>query len=226
MQLMSPGGDAVTATIVATGVIALLDRSATEHAMTVSGALIEAGVPAIEIPLTAPRALVRLTELVRAFGDRTAIGAGMVLSADQAEACIDAGAAFLTSPTASPDVVAAARVGGVAVYPGAHTLTEVLAAHRAGASAVQLCPAYALPPRFVGDVHATVPDAHIIAAGALTIDEAARWIRAGAVAATLGAPLIGTAYTHAAVADQARRALKAIAAAQTGREPWDTTTSS
>ncbi|MGH9060959.1 MAG: SDR family NAD(P)-dependent oxidoreductase, partial [Acidimicrobiales bacterium] len=47
---------------------------------------------------------------------------------DQAEACVTAGARFLVSPGASPDVMRTARAAGIAALPGILTPTEVLAA--------------------------------------------------------------------------------------------------
>ena len=148
------------------------------------------------------------------------IGAGTVVTADQAEACIAAGAAFVVSPTASPDVTATARIAGVAAFPGALTPTEILAAHQGGAAAVKLFPASAVSPRFITDLHGPFPEIQIMPTGGIGIDNITGWLHAGAAAVGLGSPLIGAAAVDGVdrgLVDRARRAVAAVAAARTGR---------
>lgn len=207
----------VTAAITAGGLVAVLRATSTEHVAAVTDALVRAGVRAIEVTLTVPGALRSITELSVAYAGAAAIGAGTVLTADQAESCIDAGAAFIVSPTASPDVVAAAQVANVAVYPGAFTPTELLAARHTGVDLVKLFPACALGPAYLKAVRAPLPDLAVMPTGGVAITDIEDWIRAGAVAVGLGTPLLGDALTAGpdrGLTSRARQAVEAVARAR------------
>jgi 2-dehydro-3-deoxyphosphogluconate aldolase/(4S)-4-hydroxy-2-oxoglutarate aldolase len=211
--------DPVTALITRVGVIAVLRAPTTVHFSAISETLVDNGLCAIEIALTPPDALDSIATMSKAFGDNVVIGAGGVITADQAEACVEAGAEFLVSPTASPDVVAAARIARVPVYPGALTPTEILAAHRGGASAVRLFPASVVGPRFVTYLHGPMPQIEILATGGIAIEDVASWISAGAAAVGLGRELIQTtASSGVRGGDLARRARQAVEAVAIARE--------
>lgn len=210
----------VTADITAGGLIAVLRAPTARHFPAITDTLVRTGVRAVEVTLTTEGALPCIRELAAAYGEEVVIGAGTVLTADEAEACIDAGAAFLVSPTTAPDVVPAARIAGVAAFPGAFTPTEVLTAYRAGASAVKLFPASAVTPRFIAALHGPLPEVPIIPTGGIALADIAAWIGAGAAAVGLGTPLIGAAGTDGAdqaLADRGRAAVAAVAAARAGR---------
>src|SRR5689334_6741224 len=158
------------------GLVAILRAPAAKQFLAVADALVASGVGAIEVTLTAPDALEALSKIVAEFGSTAVVGAGTVLTADHAEACIDAGAAFLVSPVAAPDVVAAARIAGVAAYPAGLTPTEIVTAFRSGATAVKLFPASAVGPRFITDLHGPFPELPIIPTGGIAIDQIPVWL--------------------------------------------------
>jgi 2-dehydro-3-deoxyphosphogluconate aldolase/(4S)-4-hydroxy-2-oxoglutarate aldolase len=202
---------------VAGGVVAILRADTTRHFAAITESLLAQGIDAIEITLTTPDAVAAVAELGAAFGADALIGAGTVLTAEQADACVQAGARFLVSPGAAPAVVAAAARADVAVYPGAFTPTEVLRAHESGAQAVKLFPASVLGPGFVRDLRGPLPDVLLIPSGGIRITEVADWLRAGAAAVGLGGPLLGRAAQDgpdAQLADRARQVLAAVAEAR------------
>ena len=211
------GPERVTAAISAAGLVAVLRAPTADHFGAITDTLVRAGVRAIEITLSTPGAVRSIAALSRAHGSDVLIGAGTVVTADQAERCIDAGAAFLVSPAASPDVIAAARIAGVAACPGALTPTEILAAHRAGASMVKLFPASTLGPGFITAVHGPLPDIPMMPTGGIAIGDIAAWLEAGAAAVGIGGPLIGDAGVHGADAALATRAHRAVRAATAAR---------
>ncbi|UXY22995.1 bifunctional 4-hydroxy-2-oxoglutarate aldolase/2-dehydro-3-deoxy-phosphogluconate aldolase [Streptomyces cynarae] len=70
-----------------------------------------------------------------------AVGAGTVLTAEQAERAVAAGARFVVSPGFDEDVVTTCRELGVPVVPGIATATELMRALSAGVDTVKLFPA-------------------------------------------------------------------------------------
>jgi 2-dehydro-3-deoxyphosphogluconate aldolase/(4S)-4-hydroxy-2-oxoglutarate aldolase len=209
-----PRPTATTERVVAAGLIAILRAPTPRHFLRVTEALVDAGVRAVEFTLTAPEAVHAIGQAVAEFAGTAVIGAGTVLSADQAEACIDAGAAFLVSPVAAPDVVAAAQIAGVPAYPAGLTPSEIASAFRSGAAAVKLFPASAVGPRFISDLHGPFPTIPIIPTGGIAIDDIPEWLAAGAAAVGIGGPLLGTAVRDGSdirgLRARAKRAVKLV----------------
>src|SRR2546423_6385382 len=110
---------------------AILRCPSRETAVSAMEAAVRGGFRIAEFTLTIPGAL----DLVEEFSRRAdlIVGAGTVLTTDEARAAVKRGARFLVSPVMDPPVIAAGLASGVAVIPGCHTPTEMLAAHRAGA---------------------------------------------------------------------------------------------
>jgi 2-dehydro-3-deoxyphosphogluconate aldolase/(4S)-4-hydroxy-2-oxoglutarate aldolase len=203
--------------VISSGVVAVLRAPTSGGFAAVADVLVGAGITAIEVTLTARGAIDALAGLRRQLPAHAVVGAGTVLSADQAKASVDAGAAFLVSPLFDP---ALPTFPGVPFYPGALTPSEIFAAHRAGAPLVKLFPAAAVGPRYVKDVHGPLPDVQIMPTGGIGIGDIAGWLTAGAAAVGLGGPLLGDAASGGsliALADRARRAADAVTFARSGR---------
>ncbi|MBX7084238.1 MAG: 2-dehydro-3-deoxyphosphogluconate aldolase, partial [Nannocystaceae bacterium] len=88
---------------------------------------------------------------------------------------------FVVSPVFDPMLVAAAIEAGVAVLPGVHTPTEMLAAHRAGATLLKLFPGPAGGPAWLRSVLAPLPMLPVVPTGGVTLEELDAWFDAGAV---------------------------------------------
>jgi 2-dehydro-3-deoxyphosphogluconate aldolase/(4S)-4-hydroxy-2-oxoglutarate aldolase len=114
-----------------------------------------------------------------------------VLDAGQARDALAAGAAFLVTPAACPDVVEEAVRRNVPALPGAFTPGEILAAWRAGASAVKIFPAATGGPGHIRDLRGPFPDISLVPTGGIGVADAAVYLAAGAVAVGLGSALTG-----------------------------------
>ena len=154
----------------------------------VGTAAIEGGLDVVEVPLGVPDALGVVARLA-ARHPEALIGAGTVMSADDAERALDAGARFLLSPVLRPSVVEVAHSGGAAAVPGAFTPTEIDACMRAGADLVKLFPADRLAPADLRVLLAALPDAPLLPTGGIDAGNAAEWLAAGAVAVGVGGAL-------------------------------------
>jgi 2-dehydro-3-deoxyphosphogluconate aldolase/(4S)-4-hydroxy-2-oxoglutarate aldolase len=155
-----------------------------------AAALAAGGVGAVEITLTTPGALEAIAELASDRAPGYIVGAGTVLDEPAARAAIAAGARFVVSPTLDRAVVRCCRDAGVPCMPGALTPTELLEAWRAGASVVKLFPASAVGPRYLREVLAPLPFLRVVPSGGVSLDNASDWIRAGAVAVSVGGALV------------------------------------
>ncbi len=206
--------------IEADGAVAVVRlRDASALARTVD-ALAAGGVRAVEITMTVPGAVAHIRALARDAGDTLIVGAGTVLDADTAQAVLDAGARFVVSPAFDADVVARCHAADAAAMPGAYTPTEILRAWQAGADVVKVFPATALGPRYFRDVRGPLPDVRLMPTGGVTVENAAEWIQAGAVAVGLGTDLVDpkriAAGDFAGLTARARQLIENIRAARAG----------
>src|SRR5271154_2623073 len=92
------------------GIIPVVRAATVEEATRAVEAICAGGIPIVEITMTVPNAVSVIREVVQKHGDKVLIGAGTVVTADQAESCIRAGAEFLVSPGLSVPVLSVARV--------------------------------------------------------------------------------------------------------------------
>jgi 2-dehydro-3-deoxyphosphogluconate aldolase/(4S)-4-hydroxy-2-oxoglutarate aldolase len=209
--------DPVTEAVVRSGVVAVLRAATADGFSAVADVLVDAGVTALEVTLTSRGALSAIAGLIRQLPSGIVVGAGTVLTADDAKASVDAGAAFLVSPVLVPEVVAAGTASGVPAYPGALTPTEVFIASRGGAPMIKLFPASTVGPRYLKDLHGPLAGVRIMPTGGVELADIAAWLNAGAVCVGLGGPLLGDAAAGGSLAglrDRARRAVDAVAFAR------------
>jgi 2-dehydro-3-deoxyphosphogluconate aldolase/(4S)-4-hydroxy-2-oxoglutarate aldolase len=142
---------------------------------------------------------------------------GTVLTADEVDRAVDAGARFVVSPSVVPEVIEAAQRHGIASYPGALTPTEIHTAWRAGATAVKLFPAGTLGPSYLTAVRAPLPDVPLVPTGGVDVEAVGAWLDAGAVAVGLGGPLIGDALKPGGDLDALAERARAVCAAAGAR---------
>ncbi|MCA1655900.1 MAG: aldolase [Pseudonocardiaceae bacterium] len=153
--------------------------------------LVDVGMPIVEFALTTPNAP-RLIEAA-AKVDGLILGAGTVLSEQDARDVISAGATFLLTPGLRPTVAAEAVRQGVPVVLGAMTPTEVATAMDLGATAVKVFPAARLGPAYFADLHGPYPDVPLVATGGLHAGNAAEFLAGGALAVTAGSGVVSPA---------------------------------
>ncbi len=149
---------------------------------------ISAGFRICEFTLTIPGALQHIETIACQYPDVT-VGAGTVLTPNQAQDAVSAGARFLVSPVLDRQVVETAAELGVAIIPGCSTPTEMLAAHQAGAPLVKLFPGPAGGPSWVQAVLGPLPFLKIIPTSGVDLHNAAEFLSAGAHAIGFVAPL-------------------------------------
>ena len=146
-------------------------------------------MPIVEFALTTPDAP-RLIEAA-AKVDGIILGAGTVMSTQDARDAINAGATFLLTPGVRPAVAEEAVRQGVPIVLGAMTPTEVANAVDLGATAVKVFPAARLGAAYFGDLHGPYPDTPLVATGGLNAGNAAEFLAGGAVAVTAGSGVVG-----------------------------------
>jgi 2-dehydro-3-deoxyphosphogluconate aldolase/(4S)-4-hydroxy-2-oxoglutarate aldolase len=152
--------------------------------------MIAGGVRVIEVTMTVPGALDVLRELKSAHGDRILLGSGTVLTAEQAQDTIEAGAEFVLSPSLHLEVIARTRALGKVSVPGALTPTEVITAWQAGADYVKVFPCSAVGgASYLKALLAPFPELKLVPTGGVTLLTASDFLKAGARALGVGSDL-------------------------------------
>ncbi len=167
------------------------------------------GLRVIELTLTTPGALEAMRELAR--DPELCVGAGTVLTTDDAAAVAAAGGRFALSPVYDREVVDEAHRRGLLAIPGSSTPTEILAAHRGGARLVKVFPAGALGgPEYLRRVRGPLPDVPLIPTSGPTAETIGDYVAAGAAAVGVGADVVAEGFDPAAVEAAARRVREAL----------------
>jgi 2-dehydro-3-deoxyphosphogluconate aldolase/(4S)-4-hydroxy-2-oxoglutarate aldolase len=197
--------------------VAVVRTDEPDKLVQIAQALQVGGVVCFEVTMTVPNALDGIRAVVDAMRGSVLVGAGSVTDAETARAAVEAGARYVVSPVFKREVVEAAHEAGAAAMPGCFTPTEILAAWEAGADVVKVFPAGALGPGFVKGVLAPLPRLKLMPTGGVTLDNAAEWLRAGAVAVGAGSALVEAeavaAGDWARLTDNARRLRQSVDAA-------------
>jgi 2-dehydro-3-deoxyphosphogluconate aldolase/(4S)-4-hydroxy-2-oxoglutarate aldolase len=202
-------------------VIAVLRTSHASEYLPVIESLVTGGVRFIELTLTTGGVFDHLAEIRAAFGDTAEIGIGTVTTTGQAERALDVGAQFLVTPSTNLDIAHTAVARGIPIVLGGLTPTELHAGWSAGAAAVKVFPASVVGPDYIGHLHGPFPQMQLIPSGGVTIEDAPRWISAGALAVSLGGPLVRDAFDGGSLAqltERARRVTELVAAATEDRK--------
>jgi 2-dehydro-3-deoxyphosphogluconate aldolase/(4S)-4-hydroxy-2-oxoglutarate aldolase len=123
-----------------TGIIPVVSIPKPDHALPLAEALLEGGLPCAEITFRTAAAADAI-EQIRAKFPEIFLGAGTVLSTEQAQTAIDCGAQFLVSPGTNPAVVEYALSKQVRIFPGVCTPSEVEANLSRGVDVLKFFPA-------------------------------------------------------------------------------------
>src|ERR1700729_1718994 len=122
--------EAICSCIKETGIIPAVRLASAEDARFAAEAIYSSGIPIVEVTMTVPGAVAVISQLTKQ-NSALIVGAGTVLDIETAQRCLDAGAAFLTTPAPDFEIVDFAVQHSVVVFPGALTPGEVLAAWKA-----------------------------------------------------------------------------------------------
>ena len=176
--------------IAADRVLAVVRAPRVPDPAALCAALADGGIRTVEFTFTTPGVAGLLARAAAARRPGTHLGAGTVLSAEQAAAAIDAGAEFLVTPALRPAVAEVAARAGIPVLMGALTPTEVLTAVELGAAAVKIFPAAAFGPRYLKDLRGPFPDVRLLPSGGVNQDNARAFLDHGAFAVCGGTELV------------------------------------
>ncbi|HEY2988344.1 MAG TPA: bifunctional 4-hydroxy-2-oxoglutarate aldolase/2-dehydro-3-deoxy-phosphogluconate aldolase [Candidatus Binatia bacterium] len=165
--------------------VAVVRSKTAEEAIETAEAVADGGIRFIEITFSVPGAVGVIAELAQHSDLR--IGGGTVLSSDDAQQAITAGAQFIVSPTLELNLVPICRGADVACISGAATPSEIISAVRAGADLVKIFPADCVGgPHFVRQILAPLPNVRLMVSGGVDESNAQEYAALGVTGICLG----------------------------------------
>ena len=180
-------------------------------AEAIAGAIYDAGMRIIEVPLNSPEPFESIRIIAKKFGDRVLVGAGTVLDPADVSRVAQVGGRLVVSPNTNTAVIGATVAAGLVSSPGYFTPSEAFEAIRAGAHAIKLFPAEAASPAVVKSQRAVLPkDVPLIVVGGVTPESIPGWMAAGADGFGLGGGLYKSGQDPQTTLEKARAFVAAV----------------
>lgn len=205
--------------ILAGKIVAIVRGIPSSKIVGLATALEKGGVNCIEVTFDqsseekAKDTLVAISAIKAALGDRVCVGAGTVMTVEQVNQAVDAGAEYMISPNVDEAVIRETKRLGKVSIPGAMTPTEAAFAHRCGADIVKMFPAGILGTDYIKAVKAPLKHIPLTAVGNVNVENCADFIKAGAVGVGVGGSLVSAKLVDEGKFDEITATAKAYVAA-------------
>ena len=157
-------------------VIPVLTVASVEDGLAQAKALVAGGLYAIEVTLRTPSALEAIKAIANNIPDAV-VGAGTIVSADQINQAVAAGAKFLVSPGTPAVLANAAAQSPVPFLPGCATASEAMALMELGFRALKLFPAEAAGGvKLLASLAAPLPNLRFCPTGGIDLEKAPEYL--------------------------------------------------
>lgn len=189
-------------------IIAIMRRIPREHALPAAEALYQGGIRLIEVTFDQEKKIAEqdtlsvIEEMEKVFRGRMCIGAGTVITEEQVEKAVEAGAKYIISPNTDEAVIRRTKKLGAVSIPGALTPTEVAAAYRAGADFVKVFPAGSLGISYLKAVMAPLSHIPMLAVGGINENNLRDYLNAGMAGAGIGSNIVNESLVQSGGYDQ------------------------
>ena len=122
------------------GVVPVVVLNEVKDALPLAKALIEGGLPCAEVTFRTEAAEESIRQMAAEYPEML-VGAGTVLTIEQVDRAVNAGAKFIVSPGFDPEIVDYCLAGEIPIFPGCVTPSEVAQAVKRGLKVVKFFPA-------------------------------------------------------------------------------------
>ena len=178
-------------------VIPVLVVDRLEDARPIAEALVDGGLPLLEVTMRTPAALDAIREMARVPG--AVVGAGTVLTAGQLDQARAAGARFIVSPGLTEPLAKAAEAAGIAFLPGVANAADIMTGLDLGLSRFKFFPAESVGGLKALKAYASVfRDVRFCPTGGITAETAPAWLAEPSVLCVGGSWLVPSGTIDAA----------------------------
>ena len=146
------------------------------HAIPLGEALLTGGIKTIEITLRTSAALNAIEQLAKHLPE-IYVGAGTILTKENATRAKNSGAKFCVSPGTTSSIIDACNECNISLLPGASTVSEMLTLSEAGFSEIKFFPASAaggIP--FIKSLLSPLPNLKFCPTGGISYETASEWL--------------------------------------------------
>jgi 2-dehydro-3-deoxyphosphogluconate aldolase/(4S)-4-hydroxy-2-oxoglutarate aldolase len=168
------------------GIVPVIKIEKAQQAASLADALMQAGLPCVEVTFRTRCAAESISRMVSSQPGML-VGAGTVLSVDQARQAVSAGASFIVSPGLNLQVIDYCQEQSIAVIPGIATPTEAMLAISRGLGVLKFFPAEALGGiPYLQAISPALPGARYIPTGGISAENMVAWLELPCVHAVAG----------------------------------------
>ena len=198
-------------------VIAIMRGVAKEKAADAARALYEGGIKLVEVTFnqSSPTCIEDTTDSIKsiidAMGDKMCVGAGTVMTVEQVQAAVNAGAKYIISPNTDREVIEETKKLGAISMPGAFTPSEAVSAYKMGADYVKLFPAGLLGIPYIKAIKAPISHIPLMAVGGIDADNLGDFLATGINGVGVGSSLVNLKLINAGKWDELTELAKKFA---------------
>ena len=177
-------------------IIAIVRGIQSDKIAQLAEALVKGGITCIEVTFDQSsqegcrNTIEGIANIKAALGEQVCVGAGTVMTVEQVQQAVQAGAEYMISPNTDAEVIAETKRLGKVSIPGAMTPSEVAYAYACGADIVKMFPAGVLGTAYIKAVKAPLKHIPVTAVGGVNAGNCADFIRAGACGVGVGGNLV------------------------------------
>lgn len=191
-------------------VMAILRNVTDEDLIPYMQSLYDGGIRAFEISFSNGSAAAQIRYAKEHMPKDALVGAGTVLTVEDAKKAQNAGADFVLSPSATPSVLAYCAENHLPFLPGAFTPSDVAVCLEYGFSTIKLFPADAVPLSYRKSMNGPFPSAEFVAVGGVSPKNTADYLKAGYAGVGIGSSLADPADFAAKNWDGIRDSIRAF----------------
>jgi 2-dehydro-3-deoxyphosphogluconate aldolase/(4S)-4-hydroxy-2-oxoglutarate aldolase len=140
----------------------------------------DSGLNTIEITMNSAGAIESIEFIAKNFAGRLNVGAGTVLTKEELEVALRAGAEFIVTPVVNLQIIDRCRQLKVPIFCGAYTPTEIFTAWNAGADMVKVFPMVGDAIEYIKAVRGPLPHIKLLPTGGVNLDNCVSFFKAGA----------------------------------------------
>jgi 2-dehydro-3-deoxyphosphogluconate aldolase/(4S)-4-hydroxy-2-oxoglutarate aldolase len=158
------------------GLVPVITIDRTQDAVPLAQALLDGDIACVEVTFRTAAAADAI-HLMSTVSQGLLVGAGTVLTVQQAEQAAQAGARYIVSPGFDPSVVDWCQTHNMAVLPGVATPTEIMMALAKGLTLLKFFPAEVVGgARMLDMLYAPFADVRFVPTGGITTQNLARYL--------------------------------------------------
>ena len=149
----------------------------------------DSGLNTIEITMNSAGAVESIEYIAKKFAGRLNVGAGTVLTKEELDIALNAGAQFVVTPVVNLQIIDRCRQLNIPIFCGAYTPTEIFTAWTAGSDMVKVFPMVSDPIEYIKALRGPLPHIKLLPTGGVNVDNCASFFKAGASGVGAGGQL-------------------------------------